>query len=219
MTKLYPVMLNLSGRRAVIIGGGAVAFRKSRDLLESDAMVTVIAPSFNEGFDSLEAEFRDSLKLEKRPYRKGDLDGAHIVFSATDDHALNRQVYEEALEKNIFINAVDDPPHCTFTVPSSFARGDLIVAISTGGVSPSMSARIRRDIEKVIPGSIVDMLEALKSARSLLQNNAEFNTLSSEQRGSILKQIVMNDELLGELVTCNKSGTVMSFLKKISAGT
>jgi precorrin-2 dehydrogenase / sirohydrochlorin ferrochelatase len=217
VTKQYPVMLNLSGRRAIIIGGGTVALRKARDLLCSDALVTAIAPSFNEGFDALGTDYRDRLVLEKRPYKRGDLEGALIVFSATDDHALNRQVYEEAQEKNIFINAVDDPPHCSFTIPSSFARGDLVVAISTGGVSPSMSARIRRAIETVIPDSIEDALEALGAARNSLQNDAEFTELSSERRGAVLKHIVMNDHVLGELVTSYKSGTVMNFLKKISA--
>jgi precorrin-2 dehydrogenase / sirohydrochlorin ferrochelatase len=218
VNRQYPVMLNLSGRRAVIIGGGTVALRKARDLLASDALVTVISITFNGEFDALAAEFRDRLVLEERPYARGDLEGALVVFSATNDHALNRKVYEEAKERNIFINAVDDPPHCSFTVPSSFSRGDLVVAISTGGVSPSMSARIRRAIEAVIPDSIEDTLKALSAARNSLQNDAEFTDLSSEQRGTILKQIVMDDDLLGELVTCYKSGTVMNFLKKISAG-
>jgi precorrin-2 dehydrogenase / sirohydrochlorin ferrochelatase len=215
--KQYPVLLNLSGRRAIVIGGGAVALRKTRDLLEHDALVTVISPEFNVGFNALRQTFADRLTLENRPYHDGDLDGAHIVFSATDDHDLNRQVFDEARDKNIFINAVDDPTNCSFTIPSSFTRGDLVVAISTGGVSPAMSARIRRDIEKVIPESVEKTLEALKAARSSLQKDDEFKNLSSEQRGVILKQIVMDDELLGELVNCYKSDTVKNFLNKLSA--
>jgi precorrin-2 dehydrogenase / sirohydrochlorin ferrochelatase len=217
--KQYPVMLNLSGRRAIVIGGGAVALRKTRDLLENDALVTVISPEFNDGFNDLRQTYAGRLMLEHRPYQEGDLDGAHIVFSATDDHTLNRQVFDEALVKNIFINAVDDPPNCSFTVPSSFTRGDLVVAISTGGVSPAMSARIRRAIENVIPESVEETLEALKAARNSLQNDDEFKNLSSVQRGAILKQIVMDDNLLGELVSCYKSEKVKNFLNRLSADT
>lgn len=214
----YPVMLNLSGRRAIVIGGGSVAARKTRDLLDNDALVTVISPEYNDEFNGLKKSYPDRLDMEKRSYRKGDLKGALIVFSATDNHELNREIYREAKELNIFINAVDDPPNCTFTVPSSFKRGDLLVTVSTGGVSPAMSARIRRDIEKHIPESVEDTLSALKEARKLLQNDDVFTDISSEERGTILKQIVMDDNLLGELVKSYRSGTVNQLLTRITAG-
>jgi precorrin-2 dehydrogenase/sirohydrochlorin ferrochelatase len=217
--KLYPVMLNLSGRRAIVIGGGSVAARKTRDLLENDALVTVISPEFNDEFTGLKQSYPQCLIMEQRPYRKGDLKGALIVFSATDNHELNTEVYREAKELNIFINAVDDPGNCTFTVPSSFKRGDLVITVSTGGVSPSMSARIRREIEKQIPESIENTLAALKEARNHLQNDDDFSGITSERRGALLKQIVLNDNLLNELVDCFQAGTVRQFLARISADT
>jgi precorrin-2 dehydrogenase / sirohydrochlorin ferrochelatase len=213
--KQYPVMLNLSGMRAVVIGGGFVALRKTRDLLENGALVTVVSPDFCDGFNDLAQVHDEHLTILRRPYHAGDLNGAQIVFSATDDHDLNKSVYNEARKSNIFINAVDDPPNCTFTVPSFFSRGDLVVAISTGGVSPAMSARIRREIEKVIPESIEDALNALAIARNALQKDDEFKNLTTDQRGEILKRIVMDDNLLGELVNSRRYEQVKEFLKNV----
>ena len=215
--KLYPVMLNLEGRRVIVIGGGSVAVRKARDLLDNDALVTVISPTFIDEFDELKKRYAGRLDLQQRSYRKGDLQGALIVFSATNNRELNRVVYNEETELNIFINAVDDPGNCTFTVPSSCTRGDLVVTVSTGGVSPALSARMRREIEKYIPESIEDTLAALKLARNHLQNDAEFANISPDQRGKILKQIVNDDDLLDELVNCFHSGTVTQFLVRITA--
>jgi len=214
--KQYPVMLNLAGRRSIVIGGGSVASRKTRDLLDNDALVTLISPEFNEAFNRLKSSYPDRIVMEQRPYRRGDLKGALIVFSATNNSEINREVFMEAQELNIFINAVDDPPNCTFTIPSSFKRGDLLVTVSTGGVSPALSARLRREIEKHIPESVEITLAALKEARNQLQTGDGFNSVSSEQRGTILKQIVLDDNLLGELVTCFHAGTVKNFLARIS---
>src|SRR3990172_3679737 len=160
--KLYPVMLNITGKKVLVIGGGDVAARKVRDLVECGAMVTVVAPSVEASITELKNSYPENIDIVQRAYMKGDLVGALMVFSATDDDRVNRIVHHDAGELNIFINAVDDPPNCTFFVPSWFERGGLVISVSTGGVSPSMAARIRRDIEKIIPDAIEATLAALQ---------------------------------------------------------
>jgi precorrin-2 dehydrogenase/sirohydrochlorin ferrochelatase len=214
--KLYPVMLNISGKKVVVIGGGSVAARKVRDLVECGALVTVVAASVGASITELKGSYPEKIEIVQRAYKRGDLAGALMAFSATDDEGVNRTVYRDALELNIFINAVDDPPNCTFFVPSWFQRNGLVVSVSTGGISPSMAARIRRDIEKIIPESIETTLAALQQARALLREDDEFQNLSSETRGKILKQIVQDDGLLEQLMVNYKNDTVKIFLKKIS---
>jgi precorrin-2 dehydrogenase/sirohydrochlorin ferrochelatase len=215
--KLYPVMLNISDKKVLVIGGGNVAARKVKDLVECGALVTVVAPSVHKSITDLKNSYPERIEIMQRVYMKGDCDAAFMVFSATDDERLNRVVFRDAEEMNIFINAVDDPPNCTFFVPSWFRRDGLVVSVSTGGISPSMAARIRRDIEKIIPDSIEITLAALQQARVLLREDDEFQGLSSGSRGKILKQIVMNDGLLEELILSYKNETVINFIKKISS--
>jgi precorrin-2 dehydrogenase/sirohydrochlorin ferrochelatase len=217
--KLLPVMLNLAGKKAAVIGGGTVALRKVRDLVECGALVTVIAPETHQEINELAESHAGIITIVKRKYQPGDLEGSLLVYSATDDEVVNREVFTEASEKNIFINAVDDPPNCSFFMPSWFDRNGLVVAVSTSGISPSMSARIRKDIEKNIPDSIDIALTALKQARIMLREDAGFSDLSSGRRGEILKSIVHDDDLLGELVDSYKNDSVKKFLLKIKTAT
>jgi precorrin-2 dehydrogenase / sirohydrochlorin ferrochelatase len=213
--KLYPVMLNISGKKVLVIGGGNVAARKVRDLVECGALVTVVSPSVDASITELMNSCPGKIEIVQRAYMKDDLVEALMVFSATDDEEVNRRVYRDAGELNIFINAVDDPPNCTFFVPSWFDRGGLVISVSTGGISPSMAARIRREIEKIIPDGIEETLAALQQSRALLREDDEFQNLSSDTRGKILKQIVLDDELLNELIVNYKNDTVKNFVKKI----
>lgn len=217
--KLYPVMINLEGKKAVVVGGGGVALRKVRDLLECGARVTVIAPEMHPEIDGLAATGAGDLTIVRRDYRAGDCDGSMLVFSATDNESINREVYTEAAGKNILINAVDDPPNCSFFMPSWFTRNGLVVSVSTSGISPSLAARIRRDIEKNLPPYVEDALSALRQARVLLREDTDFSDLSSDRRGKILKHIVLDDNLLGELVDSYKNDSVKKILLKIKTAT
>jgi precorrin-2 dehydrogenase / sirohydrochlorin ferrochelatase len=212
---LYPVMLNITSMKVLIVGGGTVALRKIEDLLKCGASVTVIAPDIHESITALMTANPGRIEVMTRPYQEGDLDGAGMVFAATGDETVNHDVFNEARRKNIFINAVDDPPNCSFFVPSWFTRDGLVISVSTGGISPSMAAKIRRDIEKIIPDSIENTLAALQKARSLLREDEDFRELSSSCRGMLLKQIVDNDDLLGGLVLSNKNNAVKTFIKKL----
>ena len=142
----YPIFLSLSGRRCLVVGGGAVAERKVAGLLDAEASVTVVSPT-------LTAELAHWVKEKKirhfmRDYRKGDLSGYRLAFVATDDPQVNRAVYEEAQEAEVFLNTADDPGHCDFILPSVLRRGELQVAVATGGTSPALSRAIREELEQ-----------------------------------------------------------------------
>jgi precorrin-2 dehydrogenase / sirohydrochlorin ferrochelatase len=210
--QLYPVMLNLEKRRVVIIGGGDVALRKTRDLLEAGAHVLVIAPQVHDDIHALAGAYGASLEIVQRPYQAGDLAAADLVFSATNNGAVNRAVFEEARQHTVFINSVDDPPNCSFFIPSFIRKGDLILALSTSGKSPALAARLRRELEKHIPEDIELMLAALAEIRELLQSGKDYAQLSSSERGKLLKLIVNSDALMQEAVTASTSGCLHQFL-------
>jgi precorrin-2 dehydrogenase/sirohydrochlorin ferrochelatase len=212
--KLYPIFLNITNRKVVIIGGGEVALRKIRDLLKAGARISAISPVFHQDILKLSDEQGDNLKLIEREYREGDLFDTSLAFSATDDPEINRRVFDEAEKKNIFINSADDPPNCSFIVPSSSQRGDLILALSTGGASPAMSARLRRELESHIPDNIEKILEVLREAREILKSKKDFSSLSASQRGELLKRIANDDTLLEELVS-SRDDDLIAFLSKL----
>ncbi len=212
--KLYPVMVNLSGRLAVVIGGGEVASRKVLDLVEAGADVKVVSPEFTASILTA-AESSISLQLVKREYTNGDLDGAMIVFSATNNPDVNKKVFSEAEKKGILINAVDDPPNCSFFVPSFIRKGELLLSLSTGGASPAMAARLRREIEKYIPDNIDIILEKLKDARTILKEAECFSCTDSPKRGEILKKIVNDDMLLEAVNSCSSEEEMIAFLSGV----
>jgi siroheme synthase-like protein len=195
----YPVLLDMRNKLAVVIGAGEVALRKVKDLAEAGARVRVVAPTVHAEIEGMAAGNTESIEIVRRAYRPGDLEGAVLVFSAAGDPAVNRSVFDEALERGIFINAVDDPPNCSFIVPSFVKKGDLLLAVSTGGASPAMAARLRRSLEECLPADIDAVLDALREARRVLQGDERFSKLDFASRGEIMKKIVNSDELLSGL--------------------
>lgn len=139
--RYYPIFLDLHGRAAVVIGGGAIAERKVRTLLESGANVTVVAPESTQGIHALASEGR--IQWKERWYRPGDLAGAFCTYAATDDNAVNTAVYAEATANSQLCNVVDVPPLCNFIVPSIVNRGDLAIAISSSGNSPALAKHLK----------------------------------------------------------------------------
>jgi len=143
----YPInLVGLENRRCIVVGGGEVAQRKAEALLEAGAeRVVVISPHLTHKLRAL----LKAKRIEHRPrdYQQGDLEGAFVVIAATDDPDVNRDVWQEAQEKRLLINVVDDPHRCNFFVPSVVRRGDLTISICTGGQDPALSARLRRQLE------------------------------------------------------------------------
>ena len=148
MSVFYPVFLDLRGRRAVVIGGGAVAEQKVRGLLAAGAHVTVVSPDMSPGLADLAR--RSAIELRRRRYHDHDLAGAWLAIAATDDRAVNEAVYAEAERLGVPLNAVDDLEHCSFIAPAIHREGDITVAVSTGGKSPALAVRLRQRIARLV---------------------------------------------------------------------
>ena len=142
----YPVFLDLNGRRCVVIGGGNVALRKVKPLLDSGALVEVISPRLCSGLKQLENDKK--INVIGRKFQPGDLTGAFIAIAATANLQTNAAVAAEGLEKSVMVNVVDDPARCDFILPSYCRRGGIILAVSTSGMSPALARKIMSRLEK-----------------------------------------------------------------------
>lgn len=158
-TVLYPIFLDLSGRRCVVVGGGEVANRKARKLLQARADVVVISPEIKPELESVAVE------VHRRPYREGDLEGAYLAFAATDSREANAAVAREAKEHDIPVNVADEPSEGDFALPSTLRRGRLQVAVSTGGASPTLARRIKDELEESFGPEWAGIVEELGTAR------------------------------------------------------
>ncbi len=156
---LYPIFLDLSGRRCVVVGGGKVADRKARKLLQARARVVVISPEIGAELESVAAE------IHRRPYREGDLEGAHLAFAATNSREVNAAVAREARGRGVPVNVADEPSEGDFALPSTLRRGRLQVAVSTGGASPTLALRIRDELEEAFGPEWAGIVERLNAAR------------------------------------------------------
>jgi len=156
---LYPIFLDLSGRRCVVVGGGGVAGRKARKLLQARARVVVISPEVRPELESVAVE------VHRRPYVEGDLEGAYLAFAATDSREVNAAVAREAEERGIPVNVADRPSEGDFALPSVLRRGRLQVAVSTGGASPALARRIKDELEESFGPEWAGLVEELHAAR------------------------------------------------------
>ncbi len=148
---LYPIFMDLTRRRCVVVGGGEVANRKARKLLQARARVVVISPEVKPELESVASE------VYRRPYQEGDLEGAFLAFTATDSR--------EAKERGIPVNVADKPSEGDFAVPSTLRRGRLQVAVSTGGASPTLAQRVRRELEGLFGPEWAGVVEEFEKAR------------------------------------------------------
>lgn len=140
----YPVFLRLEDRPCLIVGGGAVAYRKALDLIECGAQVTVVAEAPSPEVVTLAEGGR--LALARRWFRPEDLAGIFLVFAATDDREVNAGIAGLARERGILVNAVDDPQRCDFISGAVVKQGPLRIAVSTSGCGPLIAARVRDSI-------------------------------------------------------------------------
>ncbi len=179
----YPINLNIRDKRCLVVGGGKVAERKVETLLSGGAKVTVISPEITSDLrDLLEAK---RIIYEARDYRRGDLQGVFLVIACTDDPAVNAAVSSEAEERSTLCNVVDKPDLCNFTVPSMVVRGDLLITISTGGKSPALAKKLRRELEEAYGREYAGFLRimgavrprVLAQGRTQPENEAIFNRL------------------------------------------
>lgn len=209
---LYPIMINMEGAHVTVIGAGEVALRKVQDLYEAGAVIKVVAPDMLPEFKALKNVLGERIELVEREYIRGDLAGSILVFAAADDDATNKAVFAEAEEAKIFINAVDDPPNCSFFVPSFTRMGDFVMSVSTSGASPAFAARMRRELEEHVPENVEELLDGLRQTRRLLKTDTDFGELTVYDRGRLLSKIANDDSLLELLAEAVQDNSVKEFI-------
>jgi siroheme synthase-like protein len=160
----YPVLLELEGRRAVVVGELAVAAGKVDGLLAAGATVTVVAPGPAAALDRLAAE--PGVTVRRRGYRPGDLTGAFLCVAGLDDPAERSAVAAEARAAGVLVNVMDDVPNCDFAAPAVVRRGDLVVAVGTGGRAPALASRLRAELGERFGPEWVELVELVGEVRA-----------------------------------------------------
>jgi precorrin-2 dehydrogenase/sirohydrochlorin ferrochelatase len=197
MSHPYSLLMNLKGRACLVIGGGHVAERKVRSLLEGEAQVVIISPTFSDKLRSYGHEGK--LSLVHREYVPGDCQGDYtLVFAATSSREVNKRVYEEATKLKLWVNIADDPELSTFVVPSVVRRGKLTLSVSTGGASPVLARTVAAQLGASFGEEYEQYLEFLAELRLKVQNWVK----DKEVRQMMFKQM-----LLWEVPAMIRSGT------------
>jgi len=163
---LFPAFLKLAGRRCLVVGAGPVAEEKIEGLLRAGAEVRVVAPSATRRIRELARKRK--IHWHERVFRAPDLGGALLVVAATSSPSLHAQIYRLAQRRGVLCNVVDDPEHCDFYYGSVVRRGELQIAISTGGHSPALAQRLRKEMEKKFGAEYKEWLKELGKIRKRL---------------------------------------------------
>jgi siroheme synthase-like protein len=179
MAFAFPVSLEVAGRRCVVFGAGPVAQSRTAALLDAGAVVTVIA----------------------RPHEDGDLAGAFLAVAATGDAAETARIFAEAERDGVLLNAVDDPARCHFAVPAVLRRGDVVVAVSTGGRAPGYAGRLRDELARIVGAEHGTLLDLIAGVREELP--AEW---AANWRGAL------DHDLIG-LVRAGRTGEACALLR------
>jgi siroheme synthase-like protein len=191
----FPIFLELKKRRCLVIGGGSVGERKIAGLLEAGASVTVITPNASETIARWSQD--ELIDLIVRPYQPGDLAGYELVFIATNDGEVNATAYTEGRERGVWVNAADDRAHCDFILPSVLRRGDLTVAVSSGGGSPALARTIREELEIHLSQEYEQLAKLAAEVRAELRKrslNVPFETWRRALSGDV-RQLLMRAEV------------------------
>lgn len=194
MPRRYSISLDLNNKGCLVVGGGKVAERKVRSLLECGARVRVVSPEITPGLASLAGEGK--ILFREGRYRTSDLEGIFLVIGSTDQEAVNRQVADDCAARNLVVNIVDDPLKGNFFVPAVVRRGALTIAVSTGGKSPMLARKIREELESVYGPQYEEFLDMLGSLREdILQHYSDhdqkreiFESLVDDHVLSLLKE-------------------------------
>lgn len=199
MPLLYPVMLRLEGRVCVIVGGGRVAAHKVTDLLNAGADVTVISPQLHPTLAALVES--KTITAQVTPYRSGMLDALRplLVFAATDNPAVNRQIADDARRLGALVDAADDQTPRDFMNMATVQRGKITVAVSSGGASPALTVHLQQAIERMIGHEYATLADWMAEARAIviagISTQAERAQVWRQvMESTILEQVRRGDE-------------------------
>lgn len=187
--KMYALNLKLTNKRCLVVGGGRLAGRKVKKLLECGADVTLLSPCVTEELKEIIEEGR--ITYIQRNYKKDDLDEFFLIIVCTDNPCVNAEIFTEAESKQKLINSVDNPENCNFYVPASVVRGDLNIAISTSGILPYFAKKLRMFMEGFFPPEIGDDMKNVARLRNkIIQNNSGNESEKKEQFQNEIEPLV-----------------------------
>jgi siroheme synthase-like protein len=157
-------MLNLSGRRVLVVGGGIIGLRKAEGLIAAGAAVTAISPQFNAEWDSLGTVVTRVV----RRYATDDVVGYWLVVTATNDRSAQQQVFDDGQRHRIWVNAADDPDRCAFILPAVHRDGPVVVSVSTSGSAPALAGWLRDRVANSLPPRVASLAKKLRAERDQL---------------------------------------------------
>jgi len=156
----FPINLNLTGRKVLVVGAGRIATRKAQQLVPCGADVTVIAPLVVPLMRDL------PVTILEREYVAGDALGYRLVITATGNVEVDQAIYDECEAAGIWVNSADDPERCAFTLPAVVRRGSLMITSSTGGASPALSSWIRARLDEMLDDDLAELVSDLAAERA-----------------------------------------------------
>ncbi len=201
----FPMFVNIAGMDCLVVGGGETAFQKTKVLLDFGAEVTVIAPEICGQIQEIKAECVYSA------FSESALCGRDIVIAATDDRELNHVISKLCRERNISVNAVDQPEDCDFIFPAYVKRGEVVTAVSSGGSSPMLAQRIKMLINNILPDNIGDMARILKDVRPYIKER-----LPAKKRREAYCKILDEYMKSGELIQSGQIEEIINTLQEKS---
>lgn len=177
----FPMMMNLNGRRCLVVGGGMIACRKVRTLLAFGAAVTAEAPSF-----CRELLAMPDVRINRKEFDAGQLNGYFLVVAATDDRKKNHEISVTCRDKGILVNAVDQPEDCDFVFPAYIKKGDVVASFCSGGNSPLLARYLREQNRRIVTDKIGEIADRLGSVR----NEAGRMAASGKERKAVYEELL-----------------------------
>lgn len=201
MPSFYPIHVNIEGKKCLVVGGGKTAERKVNTLVRYGGKVVVISPTATQRIKSLAKT--EKVVWHKRRYKGADLSGVFLVFCATDSAGLNRVISGEAQKRGILVNVVDSLKNCDFISPSLIERGHLKVSISTEGLAPLLSRRLRDELGKKLGREYRQYTALLAKVRSAILKEKTLSAQGKRKKFDQLLSLNLIDRLKsGEKVSC-----------------
>lgn len=173
--ELFPVFLKLQQLNLLIVGGGEVGWEKMEKMFHhtQSVKVKIVAPDIKQEIIHLAKQFPDKITIERKKYEPTDLEDMDIVIAATANEELNKEVWNDAKNKRLLVNVADTPSLCDFYLSSVVKKGDLKIAISSNGKSPTLTKRMRELLEDVLPDEIDALISNLNEVRDYLKGDFE----------------------------------------------
>jgi precorrin-2 dehydrogenase/sirohydrochlorin ferrochelatase len=192
---LYPVNLNITDKLCLVVGGGTVALRKTKSLLDVGAKIRVISPEVHVELRVLAQN--KVIEWFQRGFVEGDLKGAFLAFAATNNHEIQILISKEAAKYSVLLNSADDPQNSRFHVPAHFRRGKMLVTVSTGGSSPALAKKIRQRLELELEPEYEIVVELFSLIREKVVGLDGDSASNGELFGRLLQQGIVELILQG----------------------